>query len=261
MNLSSAAIVLRERGSLEVVDLTFRFVRSVAPLLYVRTGSLFVLPAFLGCLGLRYVLELEWGWVWLAAWVGSTVTQGPFTVLAGHLLFADQVRARTVVLETLRRSITYSLLLGTRALLFVASLVTFIGPFLVWPYTAYLHEIVYLENGTLRSSLGRSRRFVRGRSGASLEMVVLVSCMLVAFVVLAEVIGLALLQFVFQVDVPIETLTDDGGSVFALAGLFLSVPFTSTLRFLSYVNERTLRDGWDVQVRFLGIRDGLEGRS
>lgn len=261
MNLTSAAIVLRERSALELTDLSIRFVRSLAPLAYLRVSAAVLLPLYALCLGLRYAAELDWGWIWLIAWVASTLAQGPFTLLAGRLLFADDVRTADILRDTLRRSFTYGASLLARAIFLVLSLITFVGPLVVWALTAYLHEIVYLENAGLRTALGRSRRFVRGRSGSSLEMIVLIGCEIFSAVVLGEVVGMVLTEFVFQITVPVETLAEDGGSIFALAGWLAVVPFTSALRFLFYVNERTLRDGWDVQVRFLGIRDGLEQRT
>lgn len=261
MNLSSAAIVLRERTPLEVVDLSLRFVRALAPLAFLRLGAVVLLPLFIGCLVLRYVAELDWGWVWVIAWCASTLAQAPFTSLSGRLLFADEIRIRSILVDTLRRILPYGLLLTLRAFLFLLSAITFVGPLLVWSQTAYLHEIVYLENATLGTALGRSSRFVRGRSGSSIEMLLLLSCSLFTAVVMAEVLGLVLVQYVLEIALPVESMAEDGGSPFALAGLLLAVPFTSALRFLFYVNERTLRDGWDVQVRFLGLRDELRERG
>lgn len=261
MNLAQAAIVLRERKALEVADLSLRFVRALAPLLYVRLGAWLLVPSYALCLTLRYAFDVEWGYVWLCAYGLCIVTQGPFTILAGRLLFSDRPTARSVLADWLKSSPVYVTLLVLRALLLVASAVTFVGPFVVWVYGAYLHEVVLLESAGLRGALGRSRRFVRGRSGSAIEMLLLITSTFAIFITLGELFGRTLLGFVLQIDRPLETLADDDGSIFALAGAFLAVPLATTLRFLFYVNERTVRDGWDVQVRFLGIRDDLERRA
>lgn len=261
MNLSSAAIVLRERTSLELVDLSLRFVRALRPVAYLKLMALVLLPLLGGCVALRYVLEWGWGWVWLVAFGAAVLAQPPFTVLAGRLLFADDVAVRAILAQCLRRTFAYGTLLALRAFLLVASAVTFVGPLIVWAQTAYLHEILFLEGAPLRAALGRTRRFVGGRSGSSVEMLLLCLSVLGTSVVVAEAVGLALVEYVLDIALPVESFTESGGSVFALAGLFVSVPFTSALRFLFYVNERTLRDGWDVQVRFLGIRDGVHERT
>jgi hypothetical protein len=44
-----------------------------------------------------------------------------------------------------------------------------------------------------------------------------------------------------------------------LLGLFASVPWVSALRFLTYIDTRTRRDGWDIQVRFLALEHRHEG--
>lgn len=261
MNLSSAAIVLRERTSLELVDLSLRFVRALRPLAYLSLTAIVLLPLLAGSIVLRYVLEWGWGWVWLAAFVSAVLAQPPFTVLAGRLLFADDVGVGVVLGHCLRRTFAYATLMALRSVVLVLSSVTFVGPLIVWAQTAYLHEILFLEGAPLRPALGRTRRFVAGRSGSSVEMLLLCLCVVVTSVVVAEVIGLTLVEYVLDISLPVESFTENGGSVFAVAGLLASVPFTSALRFLFYVNERTLRDGWDVQVRFLGIRDGAHERT
>ncbi len=257
MNLTSASVVLRERSSLEVADLSLRFIRALSPVLYLRLGAFTLLPAYLLCVGLRYVADLEWGWVWLTAAALCVASGAPFTVAAGRLLFARTVTVGEVLGETLRRSPTYATLQVLRTLFLALSALTLIGPFVVAVQTVYLPEVVLLEGAGVRQGLGRASRFLRGRSGAGLEMLLLLSCAFFLAILLAELIGQALVHVVFEVDVPFESL-GDGGSIFALAGAFLAVPFASTFRFLSYINERTLRDGWDVQVRFMGIRDELE---
>lgn len=261
MNLSAAAIVLRERTSLEVTDLSLRFVRSLAPLSYARLAACVLLPAYAACLTLRYALHVEWGWVWLTAFVLCFFLQAPFTVLSGKLLFADSPSVPEVLGASLRRAPVLLLLFFVRLFLFVLSAVTLIGPLVVLVYYAFLDEVVLLESAGVRSALSRSRRFVRGRSGAAVEMLMLVGCLYGLSVTLSELLGMALMDFVFEIDRPYETLADDNGSIFSLAGLFAMVPLATTLRFLFYVNERTLRDGWDVQVRFLGLRDALEKRG
>ena len=53
------------------------------------------------------------------------------------------------------------------------------------------------------------------------------------------------------------------GAVFVvlalLLGLHLSIPLVATTRFLAYIDNRTRRDGWDIQVRFLAIRRAQAG--
>lgn len=74
-----------------------------------------------------------------------------------------------------------------------------------------------------------------------------------AFVLGAEVMGQSAFSFVLQFGEPVGNLFDQGGSAFALFGFFVSVPVIACARFLKYIDIRTRREGWDVQLRFVGI--------
>jgi hypothetical protein len=74
-----------------------------------------------------------------------------------------------------------------------------------------------------------------------------------AFVVAGDLLGQGLVEFVLQLGRPVGSLFHDGGSTYALFGYFLSVPYVSSARFLGYVDSRTRREGWDIQVRFAAL--------
>ena len=44
-----------------------------------------------------------------------------------------------------------------------------------------------------------------------------------------------------------------GGSGFAVAGALLAVPVAAAARFLGYIDLRTRKEGWDIQLRFLRL--------
>ena len=71
--------------------------------------------------------------------------------------------------------------------------------------------------------------------------------------IIGEIVGQAVLDDIFQAGKPFGSMLEDHGSPFALLGFLLSVPVVATARFLSYIDTRTRADGWDIQVRFLGI--------
>ena len=41
--------------------------------------------------------------------------------------------------------------------------------------------------------------------------------------------------------------------IWGVAGAFLAVPLLATVRFLMYIDGRTRRDGWDIQLAFLSV--------
>ena len=63
-----------------------------------------------------------------------------------------------------------------------------------------------------------------------------------------------------QLGAPFGELTTDGGTVYAVTGFFLTIPIVAAARFLTYVDLRTRREGWDIQLKFMAIaaaaRDG-----
>ena len=86
-----------------------------------------------------------------------------------------------------------------------------------------------------------------------METVFLKACLTTSFVLLGETLGQAVWSFGLDINASSEELIDDGGSPFALFGLFAAVPLGTAYRFLSYINERTRQDAWDVQVAFLAL--------
>ena len=101
------------------------------------------------------------------------------------------------------------------------------------------------------ASVRRSAQLVRNRAGFSMLMLLLVAQGSIVFC--AELFGQALVDSLLQLGRPFGSLFEAGGTPYAIAGLFASVPFVATARFLQYIDLRTRSDGWDVQVRFLAI--------
>ena len=54
---------------------------------------------------------------------------------------------------------------------------------------------------------------------------------------------------------PVGSLWSDGGSGFAVIGALLSAPFVASASFLGYIDLRTRKEGWDIQLRFMALAD------
>lgn len=254
MNVGKANIVLRHRDGLEVLDLTLRFVRALAPRGFILLSLITLLPAWICCLFLKNLLELPWFSLWLGALCACRILEVPFTILSGNLLFDREVHLKFILLESLRampRAVFGLLLYG---LLITFSVLLIIGPLLVGANFFFLPEVLILEKFGPIASFRRSSRFLSGRSGIGIEGMVLRSALLATFVILGEALGQAFVEYGLSFTRDGEQLWIDGGSEFALAGLFLFVPYGAAHRFLSYINERTRQDGWDVQVAFQRLR-------
>lgn len=261
MNLGQATVVLRHRSALEVVDLTLRFVRAIGPVAFVKLGALVLWPAWILILVLRYGLEMNWLGIWLLTLSLLALLELPFAILAGQLLFDPAPSLRGIFRSSVQVLPAFLAAQLVYVSLWLASLLLIIGPLFVSGAYCFLTEAVVLERAGPIASLKRARKFLAGRSGTGLETALLRAALLIAFVTVSELLGQAILSFVLDVQVPIDTLWQDGGSPFALAGALLWLPYGTAFRFLSYANERTRQDGWDIQVAFLNLRARDESRS
>jgi len=252
MNVGGAAIVLRERTLLDVLDLSVLFCqRALRP--YLMLTGLLLAPTWVLLVLMRYAFDFEWTWVWLSALGVQTLLELPFLTLAGRLLFEPKVSARAALAGALRRLPAYFFTQLLVMLIFAASVVTFIGPWIVATMYCFVPEILVLEGASGVGAMRRAQRFLNGRSGTGLATVLLRGALMATLVVFGEQLGQATLSVLLDVHMDVEELWEDGGSPFALAGLLASVPLAATFRFLSYVSERTVQDGWDVQVALLSL--------
>ena len=248
MNVLSTRVALRERNTPEVFDLAFRFVAVRGGRMYLKLWLWACLPFLLGCVALR-LKQVEWLWVWALACAGFVIAQIPFTLAASRLLLGDDLSLRALVKAWLPK-IPGQLVMHTvvLALLGASAFVLFPVPFLVTRFL-YLPEISLLEGSGLLRSYERGTRITRQRLGLAFEAVMLFAAVLGAFVLGAEVTGSAIVEDLLSLP-PLADSLSGGGSYFALFGFFAALPFLATARFLTYIDARTRREAWDVQIRF-----------
>jgi hypothetical protein len=248
MNVLTTRVALRERTLPEVFDLSFRFVVLRGARGYFRLWLVSCLPCLLLCIALR-VRQVDWLWIWASAAAGFVAAQVPFTLAASRLLLGDTLPLGAILRTWLARSLPqlmmHSLVLTVLGL----------GAFLVFPIPfvlvrcLYLTEITLLEGSGMLKAYERGTRLTRQRLPQALETLLLLACVAAAFVVGAELTGRAIVVELLDFPPPADALVD-GGSWFALFGFFAAVPFVTAARFLSYIDERTRREAWDVQLRF-----------
>ncbi len=254
MNLGQSAIVIRPRTTAEVLDLGCRLTVSLALPLFLRIAAFTLLPAYAALLALKYFLELDWLETWALAFPLAVWLEGPFTVAASRLLFADRITAR----GTLRLffssvgSYTAALIVDALAVALGLALVI-IGVFATWPNGTYVTEATLLEQAGFTDARTRSRALVRGRSGEVISALLGFMGMRLALVAVAELLGHGVVRDVFQLGEPFGSVLEDYGSPYALLGLMLAPPVVATSRFLHYIDTRTRSDGWDIQVKFMAM--------
>jgi hypothetical protein len=205
----------------------------------------------------RVQLGWEWGSVWWGVAGYYLLTSGIYTQAAGELLFrrAEDIRVLHVLGRFARRlfpyviaGIVHWLVLGLCAALFV--------PLPIFASRLFfVSEAVLLESGSPFGSLARSSRLVLFRSLSCLGLALASLCAPFLFALAADLIGNTLVGMVFQMGRPFGSLTADGGSAYAVAGALLSAPFVASASFLGYIDMRTRKEGWDIQLRFMALAE------
>ena len=122
--------------------------------------------------------------------------------------------------------------------------------------TIFIPEAMLLEGASFGKALARSRALARNRGGVCFA-IWLVRLFLPAF-------GAIALDLLLQRGVsatccssgtPPERCATDGGSGFAVLGALLAVPLGAAMRFLGYIDLRTRKEGWDIQLRFVALAE------
>ena len=269
MNLLDSRVVLRVRTMPDVLDLAFRVL--FAPgngKVFGRLSAAMLGPCFAGCVALRYAIKWEWLDIWLVAAILAALAQGAFTIAAGRLMFQETIPAREVVGRYLRRLPAYGMALllarvmvwGSALMMFSRTLIplaitVLLLYFFLWPRSLFVHEICLLEGAGPLQVFSRGRRFVLRYYSAALGMLCAGLGAYVAFVAIFEaMLRFGVTDFVLQLGEPLGNLFKEGGSIFALMGFFAAVPYVAVARFLTYIDLRTRKEGWDIQLKFTAIQ-------
>jgi hypothetical protein len=254
MNLLAARVVLRPRSLAEVLDLAVPFCLAGRRTLG-RLALLVLGPALAICAGLRWGAGSPWASVWLVGVVLADIVAGVFTCAAGELLFRDDREcSATAILGRYARRLPRALasLLVCRVLLVLSSALVVTLP-MVALRLLFTREVVLLEEAGPFAAISRSHRLVKFHLGSGLGLLAALVLGPALFVVGAEQLGQGIVDSVLQLGAPVGRLYAEGGSLFALIGFFVSVPVLAMARFLAYIDLRTRKEGWDIQLRFAAL--------
>jgi hypothetical protein len=251
VQLDQAAIVIRPRTLAAVADLAFRYVFALQPRLYLKLCATLLLPPLLILGYLRHMLSFEWFGLWVMAIAYTTFAQGAFTVAAGRMMFERDVTFKNVMQGYGTRFWGHFFPILFTRLAVAATLITFALGMVYWIRYAFVHEAVLLEGQKGKAGPERSAGIVRGHTSDAFKLLLLLWATQLGFVFCAEALGRALLEYVLMFPTLTEPVEEAGGSLFALFGFLVATPFVTATRFLAYIDARTRRDGWDIQVAFL----------
>jgi len=257
MNLLSARVVLRQRSLADSLDLALPFcLANKRPLGVLSLVTLAPVAALLAYL--RIAKHWTWPSVWLACAVASLLVEGVFTIALGELLFKPpaQVRARAFIGRALRRlPITTVAIVLRQIVLWVSASMLLAPLFIFAPPSIFVPEALLLEGASLGKAVARSRALARNRMAVCTGIWLTTIALPVLGAISMDVLGNTLVGFVLQLGRPTGELFTDGGSGFAVVGALLAVPLAAAVRFLGYVDLRTRKEGWDIQLRFVALAE------
>ncbi len=250
MDLVRSRVALRERPLLDVLDLAVRFCVANAGV-YARLSLLTLLPAF----AVSWAAAKAGGWIlgWGVAVAATALVDAPFVALASRLVFSDQAGVR----DALRAAAAATpRLAAVRCAQGVAFALCIVGLGLPWLWVGsvllFVPEVIVLEGSGIGAAWGRAQRIAHSQLGVAMAAMILLSVLVVAAVLLADVAGREVLDSVLEVKPP-PSIFDRGGSALALLGFWSVLPIRATARFFVYLDVRTRTEGWDIQTRFAAI--------
>jgi len=250
VNLLAARVVLRQRSLSDSLDLALPFcLANKRPLGILALVMLVPIAALLAFLR----IGKHWGWVglWSVCAGASLLVDGAFTVALGELLFKPpaEARVRSFLARFLRRSPALLFATILRGVAVVSTLT------ILAPGTIFIPEAMLLEGAPFGRAWARSRALARNRGGVCFGIWLTTLILPALGAIAIDLLGTTVAGFVLQLGRPAGDLWSDGGSGFAVIGALLAVPLVAAVRFLGYVDLRTRKEGWDIQLRFVALAE------
>jgi hypothetical protein len=247
VNLRDARIVLRPRGVADVLDLALRACVTVHRPLFLQLTALTLVPLACALVAVHRLWHLDWALLWLVAVALVAPLSGLFTIAAGQLLFAEEVRVGDIFRRWLRRLgaligmlLLWRLVAGGTMVLYLVSL-----------QRPFLYEAVLLEGAGPWRAWTRAGQLVKRRPAASFVL----SCLLAAAPFVLALYGMLLAEGILQyvLMIPLPDAWTFGHSPFLAMGTIFAVPYVACARLIGYIDARTRTEGWDVQLRFAAV--------
>jgi hypothetical protein len=264
VRLDDLQVEIRPRTSGQTVAISARMLQHrPGPLL--TACACYALGSFGLTLLLLEVCSLHPLWAWLLVPLLAPIFSPPLVTTVGHLVFTPTVTFGLVARQTARRFLPFLLLLLANRLLLVLGLLALVVPGLyVWRSSWFLGPIVLLEGSPLSSSFRRGRRFAAGFHGHVLAHAANTAVLLVYLGLACASLVHFLVVKVFGLSFPVLanlTLLDNYVSLLLLGGFSLAAPFATLVWFFVYLDVRTRKEGWDLEIAFRARAAHLERTS
>jgi len=279
LSLDQTRIAIRERGFLEILDLALCVIRG-QPVSILLAWAAGVLP----CLALNYWLLVGPFQLGDALTVsGEDILAGdesiyqyiavlsalilfeiplataPLTLYLGEFMFQSLPRSRKIAgsfLQALPKLCVYHLL--ARAILTVFCIVPVS---LLYIFLPYVNEIVLLERNTWAKTRGRIMSYHGDNSGLIFSRFIGAFFFGVFLLVPSVWFSLLMIRNMFLAQWSWESLAWEYGLVVELPiALWLVAGYFTVVRFLSYLDFRIRREGWEVDLKLQAEAARLQQR-
>ena len=261
MKLEELQVEIRPRSPGQTVAIAARMLQHrPGPIL---VAWLFYSAAVIALSALLLVVwELHPVWCWLIVPVLAPLFSTPLVTTIGHLVFSPKVGFRVAARETIRRFFPFALLFVANRVIVLLGLCLLIVPGLyLWRSSWFLGPIVCLEGSSLGASFRRGRRFAIGFHGhvlahaandAALLAYLALSLAWLLHFLNANVFGLS---FAYLGNL---TILPAYYHMLGLCGFALAAPFVTLVWFFVYLDVRTRKEGWDLELAFRARAAQLE---
>lgn len=258
MNLDDMSIAVRERSLPELYDLTVLVVRR-----HITDIALLTLLLGAPLTGLNWLLlrtdSDQGNWYLLALLLSAEapIYAAVITAYLGQAMFSREPSKRRALADASRRWLA---VVGCALLRFLLTLF----PLLLLLYPAHLVEVLVLERqrgGTAWKRAWSLASFYRGEDLLHLVLNLAVGVVAV-FLILGGCIELVSVLQLGLADTIDRAQLIHPGRPWLLAACCPAMAFCAALRFCSYLDLRTKREGWEVELEMRRAGQALrEGRS
>lgn len=258
-------IVLRPRTIDEVFDLALAYAR-VFRKDFARAIALCTAGTLGIVAGCKLAFDLRWEQVWAVVFMITPLLERVIVVYAGNHLFGNDPHLRAGLARSMRRPFAG---LASAILVPLPWVPMFLTDFdeswigfsvfaaAFWPFALgralYFTPVVLLETLPLGAAWKRSGALVSDRFGRALFFLAIGTTLRILAVLAAEMIVGFTVSWLLQLGQPLDTLFEEHGSWASIAGYVAVAPYIALARLFDYVDARTRREGWDIQVRFKAI--------
>lgn len=256
---------LRPRTLDETLDLTLMYAVTFRRD-FLRLMAWLVLPLTVLLMLLKLGVGLEWNIIAVITIVCAPMLERVMTAYAGEHLFGNTPSPRSALNIAFKRPQLAALGAFIVPLPLIPILLSSYDDFWVvlgmlaavfWPFAlaqaVYFTQVVLLEKLPARDAYRRASALVAARYARSIGFVAASFTGRLLCVIGAELIARFVVTTVLQLGEPIDTIIDNQGSWPAVIGYLLAAPMIGLARLFDYIDARTRREGWDIQIRFRAI--------